>query len=73
MKSSHNSLAVAIDATKCAAYNLETVANLLEGLDTLKVSGQSLAGLLRPIISDMFAAHDELQQMGDLQGRKQSH
>ncbi|WP_374278536.1 hypothetical protein [Azonexus sp.] len=66
----HNSVAVARDAAKTAALNLETVANLIEGQDALKVSGTSLAALLRPIIADMFSAYDELQYMGDLKDGK---
>jgi hypothetical protein len=66
----HNSVAVARDAAKTAAFNLETVVALIEGQDVLKVSGASLAGLLRPILDDMFSAYDELQHMGDLKEGK---
>ncbi|WP_374342670.1 hypothetical protein [Azonexus sp.] len=66
----HNSVAVARDAAKTAALNLETVANLIEGQDALTVSGTSLAALLRQIIADMFSAYDELQYMGDLKDGK---
>ena len=61
----HNPVAVAYDAAKAAAFNLETVVNLIENQDTLKVSGPSLAGLLRPILGDMYIAYDELQHMHD--------
>jgi len=62
---SHNPVSVAYDAAKCAVFNLETVVNLIEPQDLLKVSGASLAGLLRPILADMYAALDELQYMPD--------
>lgn len=53
-------LEVANDAARCAAYNLETIVLLLEGQDQIKVTGFSLAALLRPVVSDMFIAHEEL-------------
>ncbi len=57
---SHDGIAVANDAVRCAAYNLETICLLLEGQDQIKVTGFSLAALLRPVVSDMFIAHEEL-------------
>lgn len=59
-KTSHDGLAVANDAARCAAYNLETIVQLLDGQDDLKVSGHSLAALLKPVVSEMFVAHEEL-------------
>jgi len=63
----HNPVAVAFDAAKAAAFNLETVVNLIENQDTLKVSGPSLAGLLRPILGDMYSACDELSHMNEFE------
>jgi hypothetical protein len=54
---------VAYEAAKAAAFNLETIVNLLDGQDTLKVSGPSLAGLLRPVLSDSYVAYEELESM----------
>lgn len=63
-KTSHDGMAVARDAAKCAAFNLETIIVLIEKQDTLAVSGASLAALLRPVLGDMFVAYDELAAAG---------
>lgn len=59
-KTYHDGIAVANDAVRCAAYNLETIVVLLNSMDAIKVSGPSLADLMRPIVSDLFVAHEEL-------------
>lgn len=71
-KTSHvrrlESLEVADDAARCAAYNLEAIVCLLKGNEELKLSGSSLAGLLRPVLSDLFIAHEELTTMREEAG-----
>lgn len=62
------SIEIADDAARCAAYNLDAVVCLLKGNEELKLSGSSLAGLLRPILSDLFIAHAELTSMRESAG-----
>ncbi|MBK6556026.1 MAG: hypothetical protein IPG16_02045 [Comamonadaceae bacterium] len=62
------SIEVADDAARCAAYNLDAIVCLLKGCDELKLSGSSLAGLLRPVLTDMFIAHEELTSMRESAG-----
>lgn len=57
------SIKLATASARTAATNLETIMNLIDGQDTLKVSGHDLAGLLRPVVAEIFFTHDELSNL----------